>query len=759
MPSNTTTSIRPQANSFSRLFEIALLVVVMGIYLFAALSEGHNFAGQWFIRDDAFYYFKVAQNITEGRGVTFDGINPTNGYHPLWMLVCIPIFSLARFNLILPLRVLVLVTGGISAWMGILLFRLVKRTLSAPAAILAASYWVFDRAIHYNVTMFGLETGLTALTMTAFLLAMANLNTSSLRGGSSSEAYRDPTKQSPPGWGLLRSVSVRRTNTAYSTIARNDGTNVLTLGLLAVAMTFSRLDTIFLALLAGVWILLRGTAIRTRLMLDVGIIVSAAFVSMAWRTGLPEYFAYTQSAVIFAALGLVVQIPIFYFLGLYDAPNLHIKNYVLRFITASLLGSGIIFLVMIGLLASDQLSGLPRSALPVYAGLVFAGAGIVRLAARTAAKRPEKIQLKWKNIFREGIQYYGILGSALAAYMLFNKILFGTFMPVSGQIKAWWGSLQGSTYGNPISTFSGFLGLEREEGLNAWGPIVYLLHNLKDWMGINLWLALGLMAAFIFLILLTRPQRAARAAVSMGLPLLLTGSLAQLFYYNGQGYAGAKDWYWVSQMLMFALLGALLFDLVTRPLRRFRFSSSRDSQAQKILNANEANKRIEKRNFAKFAHSRNSRFKFLGIETITGEGLVWSLTALLVLAYLIPFATVIVQRMPWGAERTDQPYLDVLPFLESNTEEGALIGMTGGGNIGYFIEGRTIVNMDGLINSYEYFLALRAGRGDEYLASIGLDYIFSNPDILQNPPYNGQFDEWSEKVAEFGKKDLLKYRH
>jgi hypothetical protein len=83
--------------------------------------------------------------------------------------------------------------------------------------------------------------------------------------------------------------------------------------------------------------------------------------------------------------------------------------------------------------------------------------------------------------------------------------------------------------------------------------------------------------------------------------------------------------------------------------------------------------------------------------------------------------------------------------------------MTGGGNVGYYIRGRTIVNMDGLINSYSYFLALRAGHGDEYLASIGLEYIFANPDILLNPPYFGQFDEWSEDVAKFGKKELIRY--
>src|SRR3970040_1164529 len=112
---------------FSRLFEISLVAVLMATYLYAAFSEAHNFATEWFIRDDAFYYFKVAQNISEGHGSTLDGINPTNGYHPLWMLVCIPIFALARFDLILPLRVLVLVSGAISAATGVLLFRLVGR--------------------------------------------------------------------------------------------------------------------------------------------------------------------------------------------------------------------------------------------------------------------------------------------------------------------------------------------------------------------------------------------------------------------------------------------------------------------------------------------------------------------------------------------------------------------------------------------------------------------------------------------------------
>jgi len=37
--------------------------------------------------DDAFYYLQIARNVSRGLGATFDGINPTNGYHPLWLSV------------------------------------------------------------------------------------------------------------------------------------------------------------------------------------------------------------------------------------------------------------------------------------------------------------------------------------------------------------------------------------------------------------------------------------------------------------------------------------------------------------------------------------------------------------------------------------------------------------------------------------------------------------------------------------------------
>ncbi|MEO5930726.1 MAG: hypothetical protein ABIR47_12390 [Candidatus Kapaibacterium sp.] len=39
------------------------------------------------VPDDAFYYLQIARHIAASGHSTFDGINPTNGYHPAWMLL------------------------------------------------------------------------------------------------------------------------------------------------------------------------------------------------------------------------------------------------------------------------------------------------------------------------------------------------------------------------------------------------------------------------------------------------------------------------------------------------------------------------------------------------------------------------------------------------------------------------------------------------------------------------------------------------
>ncbi|MBI1194377.1 MAG: hypothetical protein GC138_00820 [Gammaproteobacteria bacterium] len=83
--------------------------ISVAIFVLAVLFIGWIFFSDisqliYFFSDDAYYYFKVAENITLGKGVTFDGYNMSNGFHPLWMLILVAVYGLVK-NPELALRV------------------------------------------------------------------------------------------------------------------------------------------------------------------------------------------------------------------------------------------------------------------------------------------------------------------------------------------------------------------------------------------------------------------------------------------------------------------------------------------------------------------------------------------------------------------------------------------------------------------------------------------------------------------------------
>jgi hypothetical protein len=63
--------------------------VVLGLALRGTLGGRDAFLATF--QDDAFYYFTIARHLAQGAGSTFDGLHATNGYHPLWLLVLVPI--------------------------------------------------------------------------------------------------------------------------------------------------------------------------------------------------------------------------------------------------------------------------------------------------------------------------------------------------------------------------------------------------------------------------------------------------------------------------------------------------------------------------------------------------------------------------------------------------------------------------------------------------------------------------------------------
>lgn len=681
-------------NFFKRIapFEIALIAAMLGLHLYAAMADAYAFPNHWFVRDDAYYYFKVAQNIGGGHGSTFDGINETNGYHPLWMLICIPIFALARYDLVLPLRVLLMVIAVIHSATSVMIYRLVKTHLSHAAAILAAAFWSFHPYIHATVYELGLETPIAAFSVMLVLYHLSKFERE-WRGN-----------QIPPKRFAL-------------------------LGLIAAIAMFSRLDLVFFAVLAGIWILFRGSPIRYFLPLDIAIIFLSMTGAVLMRTDFQIYnTAYASSAVEATLIALVVKTAALYFFGAYQHPrSVRVWETLKRIFFAVSIGAVLTAVLYILLVQIGLGRNFPRSAflydflisLTLLSASRLAGAWFANPGRPSAESPLAQLKSKWKTWFREGAAFYGVLGGLLIAYMIFNQAAFGTSSPVSGQIKRWWGSMGDTAYEPPASSWASYLGLGTYV-FDSGQPFTEYIWELSDKLRLTLirgadmdderyFAVLG--AAFLVWLawFVFNKQRSRQAFTNLGFVPLLAGSVIQILSYTATSYGGAKEWYWVSQMILLTLAVSLFIDLLIKPLRRIKGLNIVFIVAALVFGA-------------------NSLMKFRGI---------------------------VQYAMPHGRYEADRPLMEVVAYIEANTFPDEIIGMTGGGNVGYFIKDRTIVNMDGLINSYEYFHVLQNGGAAPYLRQRGMTVIFANPRLLALPPYYGQFAPYLERYSSFGGKDLL----
>ena len=154
--------------------------------------------------DDTFYYFKTALNVSRGLGSTFDGLNPTNGYHPLWLALLASVFSVFRDDLVFLTRVAFTIQI-IMVWAGGMMLARV-RAAGGRWVLLPLTLTLLN-PFTAKIVLCGQETALQFLMSSAALVYWWNLRSSPARATSAR------------GW--------------------------IALGLLCVLATLSRLDTIF----------------------------------------------------------------------------------------------------------------------------------------------------------------------------------------------------------------------------------------------------------------------------------------------------------------------------------------------------------------------------------------------------------------------------------------------------------------------------------------------------------------------------------
>lgn len=552
----------------SKHFEWLLAAAVVLPHLLIVFGNLHAVLN-WYLTDDAFYYFQVARHVTEGIGFSFDGINLSNGFHPLWMLVCIPVFALARYDLILPLRLLVLVMAVFNAGTAVVLFRLCKRFIKVELAGLLAVLWAFSFEIHRLTTKEGLETGINAFFIVLLWERLTALNS------------REELGPKP-----LR--------------------HIFFAGLVGALTILSRLDNVYLVIAAAVWVWLRW-----------------------WQP---------------------------------------------------------------------------------------------------PAGQDGDSRAKWLWRFKSGLAFNGVIVALLTPYLLWNKFIFGHFMPVSGQVKLWWGSLPNSVYGYRVTNLSELLTelLSWDNKVGPWALAIkkiYLLasqisgYRLQDAPILpTVWKVAAVLAVLLLVLLWLEREFFLKTAARMGLLPFLLGTLVQAGYYKRFGSVPQKAWYWVSEMVFIMLCFGLALMLLYRLLTRIQSDWPGKAALAVVLLV-----------------------------------MVWMPARMVV--YLLG-------ELENGREQQLHDYTDRAEFLAETFEAGTVIGIPGSGSWGYFSPEMVIFNMDGLINSYDYLQAMKDGRGAEFMAQSGVQYVIGNPYIMQEtnpygPMLEGHLDLYTKYFPPFGNRRFV----
>lgn len=122
--------------------------------------------------DDAYYYLTIARNVAAGRGVTFDGLAITNGFHPLYLALIVPLYSIFPHDLNLTAHLAFSLLVVFNTLTALPLYSIIKRIVGEAAGYVVAMAWLFNPWV-IAIGLEGVESPvyvfLAALTISLYL--------------------------------------------------------------------------------------------------------------------------------------------------------------------------------------------------------------------------------------------------------------------------------------------------------------------------------------------------------------------------------------------------------------------------------------------------------------------------------------------------------------------------------------------------------------------------------------------------------------
>jgi len=146
----------------------SIMVILILLFIVPAQIRPENF-----LPDDSYYYLQVAYNIVNGHGSTFNQVTRTNGYHPLWMVLCIAGLFVSGGDKLIALHVILAMQA--------LLFLGVVWWFFKIAKLISLRFWYVALpvlAAYFLTGLYGSEAHINALMLTLAIYYLLIASTS-----------------------------------------------------------------------------------------------------------------------------------------------------------------------------------------------------------------------------------------------------------------------------------------------------------------------------------------------------------------------------------------------------------------------------------------------------------------------------------------------------------------------------------------------------------------------------------------------------
>lgn len=147
---------------------LLFLLLIASPFISVGLFADEDFLIRFF-PDDAFYYIQTAWNFSQAGKISFDGVNWTNGFHPLFFVIS------AFFTLLFPKHIFLNVFFLLNLFFifssVLLCINQLNNNISSPLKYLFLLFFTLPAFLFYAWISCGMEAGLVILTTVLFFWA------------------------------------------------------------------------------------------------------------------------------------------------------------------------------------------------------------------------------------------------------------------------------------------------------------------------------------------------------------------------------------------------------------------------------------------------------------------------------------------------------------------------------------------------------------------------------------------------------------